>query len=76
LDFRKNYTNKKAEWSLLYNVGQSLSVLGKYQEAEQIHRQALELREKVLGREHPNTLTSINSLGSILNNEGKYDEVE
>ena len=31
---------------------------GKYEEAEQVHRQALNGREKVLGQEHPDTLTT------------------
>jgi hypothetical protein len=32
---------------------------GKYEQAEEMHRQALGLRETVLGKEHPDTLTSI-----------------
>ncbi|RYO95235.1 hypothetical protein DL764_007720 [Monosporascus ibericus] len=48
----------------------------KYEEAEQMHRQALALREAVLGREHPDTLTSMNNLASVLDSQGKYDEAE
>jgi hypothetical protein len=36
-----------------------LSHQGKYEEAEKMHRQALGLRETVLGKERPDTLTSI-----------------
>lgn len=43
---------------------------GKYEEAEVMHRQALEAREKVLGREHPLTLNSANNLGFVLSRQG------
>ena len=39
-------------------------------------RRALDGREKVLGNEHPDTLTSINNLASVLQDQGKYDEAE
>jgi Flp pilus assembly protein TadD len=41
------------------NLAGVLSDQGRYEEAERMHRQALELREKVLGLEHPETLTSV-----------------
>ena len=39
-------------------IGSALGGQGKYAEAEQMHRQTLELRKKVSGLEHPDTLTS------------------
>ncbi|KAK8097365.1 kinesin light chain [Apiospora sp. TS-2023a] len=47
-----------------------------YSEAEQMHRQTLALRETVLGREHPDTLSSMNNLANVLKNQGKYVEAE
>ena len=43
---------------------------GKYDavEAEPLYRETLQLREKVLSKEHPNTLASINDLASLLAN--------
>jgi hypothetical protein len=41
-----------------------------------LHRQALQSGEKVLGREHPDTLTSMSNLASVLNSQGKYEEAE
>ena len=41
-----------------------------------MHRWVLEAREKVLGREHPETLTSVSNLGDVLSSQGKYDEAE
>ncbi|KAK1838138.1 TPR domain protein (kinesin light chain) [Colletotrichum chrysophilum] len=41
-----------------------------------MNRQALDGCEKVLGKEHPNTLTSVNNLASVLQYQGKYEEAE
>ena len=43
---------------------------------EKIHRQALRLQETVLGKEHPSTLTSMNTLAGVLRDQGKYEEAE
>ena len=61
---------------LLFNVGECFRIGGKYEEAEQMYQQALELREKVLGQEHPLTLASINNLALVLDRQGKYAEAE
>jgi tetratricopeptide (TPR) repeat protein len=59
-----------------------------YDEIEQMHRRALAGREKVLGPEHPYTLTSVNNLALLLQNtivwkdldvlerQKLYDEIE
>jgi len=41
-----------------------------------MHWRDLEGSEKVLGPEHPDTLTSINNLRSVLSRRGKYEEAE
>ncbi|RYP18082.1 hypothetical protein DL767_009897 [Monosporascus sp. MG133] len=76
LKLQENLVDKEASASLLFNVAESYSILGKYKEAEQMHRQALELREAVLGREYPDTLASMNSFAVSLRNQGKYEEAE
>jgi Tfp pilus assembly protein PilF len=58
------------------NFGLMLRSMGKYEEAEAMHRRALEGREKVLGPEHPYTLTSVGNLGSVLRSLGKHEEAE
>ena len=40
----------------------------KYEQAEERHRQAFRLRETVLGKEYPSTLTSMNNLTNVLRN--------
>lgn len=53
-----------------------LQGLARYEEAEAMHRRVLEGGEKVLGSEHPNTLISVNDLGSVLGTQGKYEEAK
>jgi hypothetical protein len=53
-----------------------LSRQSKYVEDEQMLRQALELSRKVLGLEHPHTLTSISHLAAAVSGQGKYVEAE
>src|SRR5947199_3929496 len=40
--------------------------------SEELHRQALELYEKMLGPEHPDTLMNMNNLAVVLEYERKY----
>lgn len=47
---------------------------GKYEEAEAMHRQTLATREKVLGREHPDTLTSVYCLADLLAKQHMFNE--
>jgi Tfp pilus assembly protein PilF len=53
-----------------------LSSERKYKEAEAMHRRALEVSEKVLRREHPDTFTSVINLGYVLSKQGKYKEAQ
>ena len=41
-----------------------------------MHRQVLASRESVLGKEHPETLASMNNLALVLGQQGKYKEAE
>jgi len=49
---------------------------GQYAEAEKFCRQSLEVRQPVLGPEHPDTVESMNNLTEVLIHEGQYDEAE
>ncbi|CUS08033.1 unnamed protein product, partial [Tuber aestivum] len=53
-----------------------MSDLGKYDESETMNRHALEVHDKVLGKDHPDTLTSVNNLALVLQYQGKYGESE
>ncbi|MFD2902280.1 tetratricopeptide repeat protein, partial [Klebsiella pneumoniae] len=58
------------------SLGSVLQRQGKFEEAEAMHRRALEMREKVLGSEHPDTLASVGNLGLALQPQGKFEKAE
>jgi tetratricopeptide (TPR) repeat protein len=62
--------------SLLDRVGQCQSSLGQYSTAESTLRQVFSLKEKNLGEDHNQTLTSMSNLAFVLNRQGKYEEAE
>ena len=47
---------------------------GKHSEAEQLYRQVLEVRERVLGPEHPDTLKTKHNLADTLQDQGKLQD--
>ena len=62
--------------STLTSVSNLAGVLrnqGKYDEAEQMNRRALEGSEKALGEEHPDTLTSVYCLAYLYHQQRRYD---
>ena len=58
------------------NLAGALRSQGKYEQAEEMHRQALRLRETVMGKEHPATLTSMDNLAGRLRGQGKHEQAE
>jgi hypothetical protein len=62
--------------SVLTRAGSYRRMIGSYEAAEGMLRKAVRLRDKVLGAEHPSTLTSINILGLVLQARGKRGEAE
>ena len=52
-------------------IGLAYELRGKYDAAEPLYRETLELSEKVLGKEHPNTLQSMNNLALLFESQGK-----
>jgi tetratricopeptide (TPR) repeat protein len=61
---------------LLHNMSSYDAARGRYDVAYERGLEALSIREKVLGSEHPRTLMSMNNLASVLNNQGKYVAAE
>jgi Tfp pilus assembly protein PilF len=53
-----------------------LSDLGMYSPAESLYRRALEGKERILGPEHPHTLTSMSNLAFLLGSKGDYAGAE
>ena len=44
---------------------------GKFDEAEPLYREALEVSREMLGDRHPDTLTSMNDLGLLVDGQGR-----
>ena len=60
----------------LSTLGTELQVQGKYDEAEPMYREALEVARAALGSRHPHTLTSTNNLGLLLHDKGDLAAAE
>jgi len=65
------------EWANLQNaIADLLFAQGKYADAEKLYRSVIEMRSRVLGPEHPDTLASRHRLIYVLNEEEKHAEAE
>ncbi|KAJ5033272.1 kinesin light chain [Bipolaris maydis] len=62
--------------NLAEDYARALQSDGQYKRAEELYMQVIESRRRVLGSEHPDTLTSVSHLGSVLSRQGKYEEAE
>jgi len=49
---------------------------GRYDEAEQINTKTLEIKRRIFGEEHPDTLGSMNNLASVYASQGRNEEAE
>jgi Tfp pilus assembly protein PilF len=58
------------------SLAKVLQARGDHKAAEEHFRRVLVGREKVLGKEHPDTLTSVNNLGAVLQAQGDYKTAE
>jgi tetratricopeptide (TPR) repeat protein len=66
----------EARFRLLDRIGRCEQTLGQYKAAEGTHQQLVQRRVKVLGKEHPDTLASMNNLADALSGQGQYTEAE
>ncbi len=46
---------------------------GKYEKAFPFYQQALDIRKKILGDDHPTTAASLNNMGGLLESMGEYE---
>ena len=65
------------QWAVTLDKAASYAIdKGSYMVGEGMERKALDSREEMLGKEHPDTLMSMNNLALLLKGQGKYDEAE
>jgi tetratricopeptide (TPR) repeat protein len=61
---------------LLNDAGVYLYERGRYTDAEPLYQQALAIREKTLGPEHPDLAQSLNNLAGLYATQGRYIKAE
>ena len=66
----------EAQAQMMHVMGNVYSDLGLYARAQPLLERSVEIRRRVLGPEHPETLDSRNNLAGILWREGHYAESE
>jgi tetratricopeptide (TPR) repeat protein len=64
------------EAAIRVTIGQTYGDLGLYTEARHQFERALELRRRVLGANHPETLETVSALGTAVLKQGKFPEAE
>ena len=58
------------------NLAVSYWNLGRWNEAEKLQVQVMEMRKKLLGPEHPSTTTNMANLAITYQNQGRWNEAE
>lgn len=72
-----NAVNSQPENALYLNeAGLAAVQIALYDQAQPLFRKGLEIRQRVLGEEHPSTAASYNNVASNLNAQGKYEQAE
>jgi tetratricopeptide (TPR) repeat protein len=61
---------------LAWKCATALYSEGRYKEAEELQMQVMQTMKRVLGEEHPSTLTSMANLASTYWNQGRWKEAE
>ncbi|MEL7036073.1 MAG: CHAT domain-containing tetratricopeptide repeat protein, partial [Cyanobacteria bacterium J06592_8] len=58
----------------LNNLAVLYNSQGRYEEAEPLYKQALEMNQKLLGPEHPDVAISLNNLALLYYSQGRYEQ--
>ena len=67
-------SSEEKQMELLEKVTDFLYKYAKYEKAITLNRTLLDLREKVLGEEHPDTARSYNNIGLVYAKQGDYEK--
>ena len=69
-------TNRQTVALYLNTLGTLQNDQGDYEAAEPLHRRSLDIRERVLGADHPATANSLNNLAELYRAQGRYEAAE
>jgi serine/threonine protein kinase len=68
--------NPEIEASVRYTLGETYEAIGVYEKSVAELKAALDIQERILGADHPDTLNTMNSLSAIFIRLGRYAEAE
>ena len=68
--------NNKKQADFISDIAYLMYYVAEYKKAEELYKKALEIRERILGEEHPDTATSYNNLGVVYARQGEYKKAE
>ncbi len=74
--YRKAAARSEDDAVLLNDFAVALSEAASYEEAEPLYKRSLEIKEKVLGAEHPSVATTLSNLAELYKAQGRYEEAE
>jgi hypothetical protein len=60
----------------MVNLARTYWNQGRWNEAEKLEIQVIDMRKNLLGAEHPDTLTSMGNLANTYRKLGRWDEAE
>jgi CHAT domain-containing protein/tetratricopeptide (TPR) repeat protein len=66
--------NDPSRFILMSNLANFLGEQGRYAEAEQLFRSALERQERARGKDHPDTLGTVNNLAALYHTQHRYED--
>ncbi|MEM6436177.1 MAG: tetratricopeptide repeat protein [Cyanobacteria bacterium P01_D01_bin.115] len=69
-------TQSEALGRVLNQAGYYLDDQGRYSDAEPLYQEALAMRKRLLGDEHPSVAISLNNLALLYDNQGRYSDAE
>jgi len=64
------------DWTRTANLASTYRHQGRLKKAEEQFVQVIEMEKRVLGQEHPDTLTSMNNLALVYNDQRRWTEAE
>ena len=73
---RDQTTSEEQRLDITNSMADMHSQSGRYEEAEELYRECLEKRKRVLGPDHPDTLMTMNNLALNYYDQEKYTEAE
>jgi tetratricopeptide (TPR) repeat protein len=76
IDLQKQFGLEEDLATSLNNLAVLYESQGRYNQAEPLLEQALELKKRLLGEDHPDVATTLNNLAGLYESQGRYNQAE